>query len=79
MFNVSQTGAFPVTKVHIRTCKDPVLGRVTQHGWLSQVPEQLRPYWLRRNELTVEIGMLLWEIRVITPTKLRELVLQEIH
>ena len=64
LFNVSQIISLPVTEVHIQaaTRKDPVLGavlRYTQQGWPSQVPEHLRLYWLRRNELSVERELLL--------------------
>ena len=84
LFNVSQIVSLPVTEVHIQTAtrKDPILGKVlryTQQGWPSQAPQHLRPYWLRRDELTVERGILLWGIRVIVPNKLKVQVLQEIH
>ena len=67
LFNVSQIVSLPVTEVHIQaaTRKDPVLGavlRYTQQGWPSQVPEHLRLYWLRRNELSMEREILLWGI-----------------
>ena len=73
-----------MTEVHIQTAtrKDPILGtvlRYTQQGWPSKFPEHLKPYWVRRNELTVGKGILMWGIRVIVPTKLKDQVLQEIH
>jgi len=34
---------------------------------------------MKRNELTIEKGILLWGIRVILPSKLKDQVLQEIH
>ena len=84
LFNVSQIVSLPVTEVRIQTATrtDPILGtvlRYTQQGWPSKVPEHLKPYWVRRNELTVEKGILMWGIRVIVPTKLKDQVLQEIH
>ena len=84
LFNVSQIASLPVTEVHIQgaTRKDKFLGavlRYTQQGWPDQVPEHLKPYWLRRNKFSVERGVLLWGIRVVIPTNLKEQVLQEIH
>ena len=64
LFNVYQIVSLPVTEVHMQTAtrRDPVLGtvlRYTQQGWPSQVSEDLKPYWMRRNELTIEKGILL--------------------
>ena len=84
LFNVYQIVSLPVTEVHMQTAtrRDPVLGtvlRYTQQGWPSEIPEHLRPYWMKRNKLTIEKGILLWGIRVILPSKLKDQVLQEIH
>ena len=84
LFNISQIVSLPVTEVHIQTAArtDPILGavlRYTQQGWPSKVPEYLKPHWVRRNKFTVEKGILMWGIRVIVPTKLKDQVLQEIH
>ena len=84
LFNVYQIVSLPVTEVHIQTAthRDPVLGTVlwhTQQGWPSEIREHLRPYWMKRNELTIEKGILLWGIRVIVPSKLKDQELQEIH
>ena len=43
------------------------------------VDDELIPFKNRMNELTIEQGCILWGIRVIIPTKLRQLVLQELH
>ena len=34
------------------------------------VPEHLKPYGFRRDELTVQGNVLMWGIRVIVPNKL---------
>ena len=39
----------------------------------------LKPYMIRRNELTVQSGCLLWGYRVIIPPTLREKLLAELH
>ena len=48
-------------------------------GWPNQYPPELRPFWFRRFELTVEGECLLWGIRVVVPEKLRNKVLEELH
>ena len=61
---------------------DPILSKVYQYtkkGWPYQVPESLKPYQTRRNELTVEGGCVLWGMRVIIPKKLQETMLSELH
>ena len=84
VFNVAQIQALPVTfDALVRATRtDPILGKVhhyTQSGWPERVPEALKPYWNRRWELTVERGGVLWAIRVLIPTKLREEVLGMLH
>ena len=58
----------------VKRCNPRAVLKYTRHGWPSTVPEHLQPYWIKRNELTVEKG-----IRITVPNKLRDLVLQEIH
>eukprot|EP00731_Ephydatia_muelleri_P000635 Em0001g635a len=69
VFNVGQIEALPVTAMQLRkvTRQDPILSKVvtfTRNGWPSIVPENLKPYWTRRNELTVE-GDCLMTIEVL--------------
>ena len=51
----------------------PVLSQVLQfvlQGWPSEVEEEaLKPYFIRREELSVQAGCLLWEARVVVPLK----------
>ena len=51
------------------TRADPILSRVlefTMSGWPEQpTTEEIKPYFLKRNEITAEEGCLLWGIRVI--------------
>ena len=58
------------------TRKDPTLSRVlgyTLHGWPRVNPhEQLKPYHLRRTELSTEDGCVLWGSRVIIPKAYQE-------
>ena len=52
------------TKVKLWTARDPVLSQVLQfvlQGWPVAVEEQtLKPYFVRREELSVHAGCLLW-------------------
>ena len=43
------------------------------------MPPRLKPYLMRKNELSVHSGFLLWGYRVIIPLSLREIVLDELH
>ena len=84
VFNISQMEALPVTVRQLRaaTSSDRVLSKVyryTKGNWPQQVPADLRPFFNRRNELTVEEGCLLWGFRVVIPQSLREKLLQELH
>ncbi len=62
---------------------DPVMSqalRSTLHGWPEQCPsEELRPYWSRRSELSVQDGCLLWGSRVAVPPQGRENIMTELH
>jgi len=51
----------------------------TKRGWPSKVPEVLKPYHNRRDQLTLEGDCVMWGVRVIVPKKLQERVLEELH
>lgn len=52
----------------------------TLKGWPDIIQDQeLDPYFVRRHELNVEEGCLLWGRRVIIPAKLRQQVLELLH
>jgi hypothetical protein len=64
------------------TSVDPVLSKVfrfTMTGWPSVVDPSLVPYKTRKDELSVELGCVLWGSRVIVPSSLQEMVLKELH
>ena len=85
VFNFNLIDEQPVTAKDIEsaTRKDPILSRVfeyTMSGWPSDFDQdQLKPYYNRRHELSVECGVVLWGLRVCVPTVLRSNVLQELH
>ncbi len=84
VFNIRQIETLPVTstQLQVATKQDPTLSRalhLTQTGWPPQVSDDLKPFWFRRQELTVEADCLLWGTRVVVPEKLRKRILQELH
>ena len=79
-----QFDPLPVTVENIRreTQKDPVLAQVyemSSKGWPHCRDPTLQPYFVRKDEITLQSGCLVWGIRVIVPPKLRPQVLQELH
>ena len=84
LFNLSQIALLPPTPAQLRrsTKVDPVLSKVHSylvHGRPEQKDENLKPYYLRRDEMTIEAGCLLWGMRVVLPSKYRDWILQELH
>ena len=77
----------PVSEAEVRaeTRKEPVLSVVLDkvlNGWKEgsiSVKEELKQYYLRRDELSIEGGCILWGNRVVIPKTLRERVLVELH
>ncbi len=65
------------------TRKNPVLLKVldlTLSGWPSYVTdESLKPFLLRRDQLSTDHGCILWGSSVIIPPKYRERLLSELH
>ena len=84
VFNVSQLESLPVLAkdVAIATRRDPILSKLLRHirnGWPSEVPENLIPFWRRREGLSTESDCVLWGCRVVIPKGLRKRVLEELH
>ena len=65
------------------TDRDPVLAKVKQYtwkGWPATVTDkQLQPYSSKRDELSLEDGILLWGSRVVVPPQARDTVMEEAH
>ena len=73
--NVAQINSLPVTAQQMNrlTKSDPCLSKVLQYtrqSWPSTVPEQMKPYKHRANEIIIEGNCLLWGIKVLIPEKL---------
>ena len=83
-FTIGQIMALPVTAecVQVATRQDPVLSKVhqfTREGWPASIPDEYKPYWNRRQELSTEGGCLMWGNRVVIPQKLRARLVEELH
>lgn len=48
-------------------------------GWPSKIKNEYKEYYLKRNELTIDKGCLLFGYRVIIPLALRKRILSELH
>ena len=84
VFQVRQLESLPITVVDIRkaTQSDKILSQVlhfTREGWPHSPTEELKPYFSRRQEISIEDNCLLWGIRVIIPNSLRKYLLTELH
>ena len=76
VFAIDQLDTAPVTSAAIQreTRNDRLLSLVFQysmHGWPSSISADLRPYFQRRDDLSIHQGCLMWGGRVIVPDKLR--------
>ena len=84
IFNLTQISSLPVKASDIAnaTRKDPLLSKVLvymRQGWPERVEEPLKIFSYRRHELTIEGDVLLWGMRVVVPSRFRNVVLQELH
>lgn len=81
----AQLEAAPITSSQLKewTQRDPLLARVCEYvrgGWPTTCPSSdILPYFRRRDELTVEDGVLLWGLRVIVPPRSRQALVEELY
>lgn len=64
------------------TKKDPILREVYQRlktGWKATEPSEIKPYYRKRQELSLEEKMIMWEGRIVMPHALREATLKYLH
>ena len=65
------------------TRTDPVLSQVllyTTKGWPNSCQmETFKPYFTRKDEISIQDGCLMWGSRVIVPSRGRQRVLDELH
>ena len=84
LFNMGQIHALPTTAADVRkaTRSDKVLSQVCEYvlrGWPAQVPPELQVFKTKQDEISLEVGCLLWGIRVIIPQSLQATVLKSLH
>ena len=83
-FSVAQIQWLPVSASTVKnaTQRHPLLSRVyryTNTGWPDNIPDNLKPFFTRRMELSEEGCCLFWGIGVIVPEKLQAAVLALVH
>ena len=84
LFNILQVNQLPVNPDRLKQAMavDPVLSKVlryVQGGWPQHVSPELKPFYQHKDELIIEAGCLMWGIRVVIPSKLRQQVMDEVH
>ena len=84
LFNIHQIGTLPVhpEQLRLETARDHILSKVlryTLNRWPTSVEASIQLYFIRRNEITVEAGYLMWGMKVIVPVKLQRWVIKELH
>lgn len=84
IFYFKNVAAAPVTATHVRkhTRTDPILSEVVDiitKVRRGEMTSNFKPYLVRRAELLVQSGCLLWGFRVIIPPPLRKNMLEELH
>src|SRR5277367_2683252 len=66
-----------------QTRRDPVIAKVLQYtksSWPEEVSEEnLKPYFRKRTELTLDQGILFWGCRAVIPATLQARILTQLH
>ena len=83
VFNILDTTPVNVALVAEETLNDDILSKAlsfTISGWPEKIhDDRLRPFFSRKNELSVDSNCLLWGSRVVIPGSLQSKVLDIIH
>jgi len=82
MVDQLQDAPITATQIVAWTRRDPLMARVLRYvlqGWPNQQDDDLKLYWSKRMELSVESGCIVWGGRVVIPPQGRESVLAELH
>lgn len=84
LFRGLEEGLVKAGDIVRETAKDPVLARVlhrVRHGWTGadKNDTMLKPFYMRKDELSIDNECVLWDVRVIIPTTLRKSVLNMLH
>ena len=81
IYNVPCVNDIPVGAINIatETRKDTILAQVCDYvmaEWPNYVSNELKLYFMKRNELSMEQGWLLWGYRVVIPPKFQYVLLK---
>ena len=71
-----------VHDIAVRTKRDPVMSQVyryIQEGWPTTCTDELKPFGVRKEELSIQQGCIVWGARVVIPPSAREPILSELH
>ena len=71
-----------LTLLQTETRNDTILAQLCEYvmvGWPNHVSKELKLYFMKRNELSMEHGCLLWGYRVVMPPKFQHVLLKELH
>ena len=85
--SLEQLSTVPLSATQLRTLtsRNPVLAKVRHFvytGWLLSLqdePAELKSFWYRKHELSVQDDVLLWGSRVVIPPQAQQKVLELLH
>ena len=81
--HLAENSTVTADSIRRETIRDPILSKVmcsVQNGWQDQEHSiDMREYTKHKDELSVEMGCILWGSSVIVPSKFRRRILQELH
>ncbi|KAK9731173.1 Integrase zinc binding domain [Popillia japonica] len=70
------------SKIKQETRKDSelfVIYKYIQYGWPKNVNTKFKPFSVRKSELSIEGGVIMWGYRAVIPKKFRTFLLKELH
>lgn len=80
---MEQTAPIDHEQIAKVTSKDSILIKVlenTMNGWPSHITDDnIKPYFIKRNELSVDKGCLCWGLKVVIPPQMRTEILHLFH
>lgn len=84
LFNLIDKTPLNVSDIASETKNDPLLSVVLRNvlsGWSDECTkdESLKPFYVRRHELSCESGCVMWGVRIIIPSSLRQNILEIVH
>lgn len=81
-FNFTNDSLVSQIDVQNSIISDPILSKVykyTFNGWPSKIPQNLRPYFSEKSNLSTEDNCLYYGSRIVIPSCLKEKVLKNLH